>query len=282
MSGDRLLRLAETVELAALLDGPRSRFGWARMVFGDGRYRGERLRGWIAEQLDDLGVETFADLRLPGADKSDVRLRYRLIVTVTDVTNGRLGYLPWDYEFYGHDPDEQRVADAVRASASMPYLFQPSSIVASHSETNRSAAPPPAGTRCLLVDGGVLSNFPLAVLDDQDAVDPGGERVDRIGVQILPSFPLAEGSRLFPTPRTFGLRGLRMAELLVGTMIAGRDQRRVGDPASNEQIIRVDTGPASMLDFSFRDQRRTELVESGRRAAATFIERHRSTTPVAT
>ncbi len=37
----------------------------------------------------------------------------------------RLVQLPWHYGDYGLDPDEQRVVDAVRASASIPFFFEP-------------------------------------------------------------------------------------------------------------------------------------------------------------
>ena len=51
--------------------------------------------------------------------------RYALLVTASDVSRKRLVRLPWDYALYGLDPDEQEVADAVRASTSIPFFFEP-------------------------------------------------------------------------------------------------------------------------------------------------------------
>ena len=70
------------------------------------------------------------------------------MVTATDITRGRLLRLPWDYARLGLDPDEQLVADAVRASISIPLFFEPVKL----------------GDRTL-VDGGVLSNFPIEIFD---------------------------------------------------------------------------------------------------------------------
>ena len=106
--------------------------------------------------LGDLGVTTFGDLRTddPGDDGS-VHTRYRLTVTATDVSRRRLVYFPWQYDEYGRDPDEQLVVDAVRASASIPYFFEPVSLSG------------PRGTSTL-VDGGLVSNYPISMFDRTD------------------------------------------------------------------------------------------------------------------
>jgi NTE family protein len=90
---------------------------WA-ILQGNGVYKGDYVRDFVAAQLKSLGVETFGDLRLDDDQVPEDR-RYRLVVTATDVTRGQLVRLPWDYRgVYGLDPDEQPVADAVRASMS--------------------------------------------------------------------------------------------------------------------------------------------------------------------
>ena len=96
------------------------------VLSGDGIYRGDALRDWVAERLAELR----ASRRSPTWRSTDRDLppeqRYRLVVTVADVTLGQLIRLPWDYErVYGLDPDEQSVADAVRASTAIPFFFQP-------------------------------------------------------------------------------------------------------------------------------------------------------------
>ena len=98
----------------------------ASLLFEKGIYEGSYLRAFMDEQLKALGVETFGDLRVddPGASPGDAK-GYRLVVMTSDVTRARLVRLPWDYETYGLDPDTQRVADAVRASMSIPFFYEP-------------------------------------------------------------------------------------------------------------------------------------------------------------
>ncbi|MGH2943621.1 MAG: patatin-like phospholipase family protein, partial [Solirubrobacteraceae bacterium] len=75
-----------------------------------GAYEGDYLHGFVRDELQRLGVRTFADLRRSD-DGDDPNLsaqrRYRLVVTATDVTRGRLLRLPWDYGALGLKADEQ-------------------------------------------------------------------------------------------------------------------------------------------------------------------------------
>src|SRR5262249_32780115 len=94
------------------------------LLLDDGLYRGDYARGWVADGLALLGVHTFGDLALDDPQLPPEQ-RYKLVVTCADVTLGRLIRLPWDYRsVYGLDPDKQPVADAVRASMSIPLLFR--------------------------------------------------------------------------------------------------------------------------------------------------------------
>ena len=75
-----------------------------------GLYPGDYLAEWLTPILqDDLGVRTFADLKItleedPGMSLPESR-RYRLVVHTSDITRGELARLPWDYNYYGHDRD---------------------------------------------------------------------------------------------------------------------------------------------------------------------------------
>ena len=91
-----------------------------------GMYEGARLHDWLHGVLADLGVHTFADLREDDPDSSlPPAHAYRLVVLASDLSRRRLVRLPWDYPDYGLDPDEMAVSDAVRASASIPFFFEP-------------------------------------------------------------------------------------------------------------------------------------------------------------
>jgi Predicted esterase of the alpha-beta hydrolase superfamily len=156
----------EVKELALQLDyhkftdpGPSSVFRCSahRWRCCGGRHLQGRLRTRLGPQpAENLGVRTFGDLAIRD-DSLPAEQRYKLVVTVADVTTGQLVRLPWDYRrVYGLDPDEQSVADAVRASMAIPFFFRP---VMLQSTT---------GLTSTLVDGGILSNFPIDSLDRAD------------------------------------------------------------------------------------------------------------------
>lgn len=121
----------------------------AELLVHRGIYKGDYFHGWIESQLKAIGVETFGQLRISDEDDPQSALpeerRYRLVALASDVTRGQLVYLPWDCKDYGIDPDEVRVADAVRASMSIPFFFQPFNL---------------PNTKSTWVDGGMLENFP--------------------------------------------------------------------------------------------------------------------------
>ena len=98
----------------------------------------------------------------------------------SDISLGQLVRLPWDCRaHYGIDPDELRVVDAVRASMSIPFFFQ-----AGDADRGRITR------RSTLVDGGMLSNFPIECFDrpdNQSAVaDLRCEALRRPGAQQKP------------------------------------------------------------------------------------------------
>ena len=122
--------------------------------------------------------------------------RWKLVVITADVSDGRLVRLPWDYPLYGLDPDEQSVAAAVRASASIPFFFEPVRLRT------------PSGGTAVLVDGGLLSDFPVDTFDR-----PHGERPQ---AELLPKARLKHAMVL---GRAFPLRHCIENALLLGARL---------------------------------------------------------------
>jgi NTE family protein len=99
----------------------------AALLFSHGLHKGNTLKTWIASILEQQGVTTFADLKLHETWARDLppEQRYKLVVIVADIGRGRLLRLPWDYHLLGLNPNTQFVADAIRASASIPFFYEP-------------------------------------------------------------------------------------------------------------------------------------------------------------
>jgi NTE family protein len=225
-----------------------------------GAFAGDWLRGWLREELDALGVQKFGDLRREDTGDDPALAtpdhRYRLVVMATDVTNGRLLRLPWDYDRFGLDPDEQFVADAVRMSLSIPFYFEPCRL---RNEKTRKAA--------TIVDGGVLSNFSIEIFDRTDGVEP---RWPTFGVRLLPDLPAGLGD-LVPF---FGLPMLptvRLLEQVVATALVGRDQTHLERPGVRDRTMTVDTSGTAITEFGIGDEERAKLIERGRTAARDFL-----------
>lgn len=254
--GDELHALMDDLDYEAFADpGLLDRFGvpgkLASVVLQQGIYEGDALRDWIAARLDERGVRTFADLRLPDDPDGDLPAEraYRLVVTASDLGRGRLVRLPWDYPDYGLDPDEQLVADAVRASTSIPFYYEPVRMRGGR------------GYEHVLVDGGMLSNFPVDTFDRTDGRRP---RWPTLGIKLSARPDSAQ--RPEPIGNTF-----EFSKALVTTMIGFHDQLHLDDPCVVARTIFVDTMKVRATDFDLDDATARALHDNGRAAAERFL-----------
>ncbi|BCO37651.1 phospholipase [Mycobacterium heckeshornense] len=221
-----------------------------------GLYRGDFAHDWVRSELKNLGVTTFGDLAFDD-DYLIPERRYRLVVTVADVTTGQLVRLPWDYRrVYGLDPDEQPVADAVRASMAIPFYFRPVTLTGAD------------GRKSTLVDGGVLSSFPIDSFDRPDRSPP---RWPTFGITVMPNLP--EGNdQVIPALGVLRLLGPpSLLERLITTILVGRDQAYLNQPWVDARTIRVDSTEVNFLDFGISRQDAEALFDKGYEAAHAFI-----------
>jgi NTE family protein len=232
----------------------------AGLLRRSGAYAGDYIRRFVADELAALGVETFGDLRRSDPHDDPERepyQRYKLVVMATDVTRGRLLRLPWDYHLLNLDPDEQLVADAVRASMSIPLYFEPVHL--------RDGA---SGEETTLVDGGVLSNYPIEIFDRTDAVTP---RWPTLGVKVIPDLP-AHDADLFPNIALPALPPVHLLEQVVATAIVGHDQTYLERPCVARRTINVDTSAIGVVEFDASAETRDAVVRNGMAAAQSFLE----------
>lgn len=257
--GDRLESMMIDTDFAEFLDeGVAGRlFGelgnGLDMLFHEGMHRGAVLHRWISSTLAEAGVRTWGDLRLPGSSKRDpVEHRYRLVVVVSDVSRGRMLRLPWDYgELLGMDPDPLPVADAIRASASIPFFFRPVRMTINPTLTD--------GRReIVLTDGGMLSNYPIDIFDDEPDHPT-------IGVKL--------SARLRATrpPWNEANTPVSLAQALVKTMTNAHDQLYVDEPSVCDRTVFVETSGVRTTDFHVTEDVKRGLFTNGARSATSFL-----------
>lgn len=224
-----------------------------------GIYRGDYLRTWLTDQLTTYGAYgktgTFADLAYQDPDPEHHPLpperQFRLIVATSDISQGRLRYLPWDYRDFGREPGAEPVADAVRTSMSIPFFYRPV----------RWTTKDGRGT--WFVDGGMLSNFPISVFDAPPGVMP---RWPTFGI-MLGSRPEARQGTSHPVkgPLSLGLALLR-------TMMGFYDQMHIAEDGAIDRTIFIDTGNVRTTQFDLSDADRDMLYRNGRQAAQHFLD----------
>ena len=231
---------------------------WLNLLVHEGFYRGDYflqlMRTLLAEKLGKERV-TFADFVIPKEDCDSEeayvgKFRYRLHVVASNITRNELMILPQDVAKLGLDPDDFEVALAVRMSISIPYYFMPVRLPAKTDE----------GSKHWVVDGGLLSNFPIRYFDA-----PPGEPPP------WPTFGLLLWEPTAGQPRHERIRSLiSMTRAMVRTMNVAHDRKALED-ADLKRIVKIPTGRYSATDFDLTPADRSWLLDSGYRAAKEFI-----------
>ncbi len=227
-----------------MIDAPRKTFldasfrslpiiKWLMLYWSMGLYKGDALEKWLAESLAKKGIYTFKEIE-PGTLK----------IIVSDVTNNKLLVIPDDLPKHHIHPDSFSVAKAVRMSASIPYIFRPVKL-----------------KKNLIVDGGMLSNFPMWLFESKDSETPRERPV--------------LGIRLTPKEKTFEKRkidnSLEMFSALFDTMLNAHDLRYISRKIEKD-IIFISLKEGIAAEFDLPKEECIELVQTGKKTAETFFE----------
>ena len=234
------------------------------MLTDQGIYKGDvflnNMRRWLAAK----GVYTFADLRYtppPGfQDTGDERYRYKIQVVASDLTDRSFLVLPRDSYKLGIDPDDLEVALAVRMSMSIPIFFEPVRL-----------ENPKTGQVHTIVDGGVLSTYPIWLFDSEGVPD-----WPTFGLHLVASEP-SEQPPASPAPplsrmlsRMGNLEGLNFLASLYFTMKTAHDRQYI-EESNFARTIAIPTLGVSFIDFNLSRDAADALYESGRRSATEFL-----------
>lgn len=214
-----------------------------------GMHSGKYFLKWITELLSAKRVSTFGQLRNQG--ESDPKRQYKLQVIASDLSGRRMLVLPRDANQLGLDPDQLEVARAVRMSMSIPVFFEPV-VVDGHQ----------------IVDGGLLSNFPIWLFDTEPGTPPAFPTFGLLLVapnQTAPLLPAAPGA---PVKR---LRtDIDFFKAIAETMMEAHDRLYV-DQANYARTIPIPTLGVTTTEFHMPQDRAKALFQSGHDAAEQFL-----------
>jgi NTE family protein len=222
-----------------------------------GIYEGRFFHEWMAEKLAARKITRFGQLVDEQADLPENR--WRLKVIVSDVSCRRMLVLPQDAEHLGIEPEEMEIADAVRMSMSIPLFFEP--VVHRNRRT---------GEDHLIVDGGMLSNFPVWLFDCRDR-DP---RWPTFGLRLVepePRKPIGHrlpGAEHGTTPGSL----LDYLKSLAQTMMEAHDRLYL-ENATYARTIPIPTLGVGTTEFGITPERVRALYDSGHQAASDFLDR---------
>lgn len=219
------------------------RKGWTRLPFigslyellrYKGLYPGEEVELFIDQLLRKKGIRTFGDLP-----------KDKLRIIASDITGGRMMILPDDLHSYDLDPLDFSIAKAVRMSSAIPYFFQPASIMKGRNEH-------------FIVDGALLSNFPVWLFDvpDQPQWPTFG-------------FRLSDQTKIDQPNQISGLPSFTKA--LLATMLDAHDRIHV-DQAHAVRTIFIPTTGIRSTNFDLSPEVKNRLYEAGQNASRKFLQ----------
>ncbi|MFD2045982.1 patatin-like phospholipase family protein [Ornithinibacillus salinisoli] len=210
---------------------------WLLLYFQNGLYKGDKFENWLYIQLAKKNIYTFRD----------VPENY-LKVVVSDLTLGKLVVIPDDLErIYGINPNHFLISKAVRMSAGFPYFFMPKKL------------PGKTNEKSIMVDGGLLSNFPLWVFDQ----DQNKQRRPVLGVKLSDSTEMIQPRRI--------KNALEMLHALFSTMKQAHDARYVST-SEGKNIIFIPVKNVETTDFRISSESKKKLIDEGKQRTKIFLQ----------
>ncbi len=257
--GQDLERLVlQDMQFSRFADGRGGLLGetWELLHRG-GLHAGTYFLNWMRERLEAKGVTRFGDLRTDD-DTQDPSRRYRLQVIASDLSERRMLVLPRDADRLGVEPDELSVAEAVRMSMSIPIFFDPW----------RQRHP---GTQAVhtIVDGGLLSNFPVWLFDCPPDQPP---QWPTFGMLLVAPAQRDQRVAVDEQDRSadVSLSPLGYVSAMAHTMLEAHDRLYV-EQAEYARTIPIPTLGVNTTQFDIGAELKGRLYRSGHDAATAFL-----------
>lgn len=255
---------------------------WLAAYKANGLFKGDVFRLWVAKCLRtaEVPVNTLADLdalmtqQPPGlrldpdprrtADIKD--LQSSLALVAAEVTTETIAIFPRMASLYWADPSTINPAEFVRASMGIPFFFEPyrvSKIPMAGQPINEAwKATGYEGKipeEVAFVDGGIVSNFPIAVFHSKDQIPTHptfGVKLDR--------------------DRTSPRKTSNPAEMAAAIFDCSRhsldNDFLLKNPDYRHLVAFIDTLKINWLDFKMSPEDKTRLFVQGANEAVKFLD----------
>jgi NTE family protein len=215
----------------------------------------------LMEQLTPPEFKTFAGLRYGGhdaaAEADEERYRYKLQVVASDITAHRMLVLPQDikhFKEFDGDPDKLPVSHALRMSMSIPIFFEPYQL------TDKQ------GKKHYIVDGGLLSNFPIWLFDAPVGVDP---EWPTFGFKLISSDP-TDGLEPWPSDVVETNSVAQFFGSIWQTVFSALDKRYISE-RHWARTVPISDMSIPTTKFEITPEERDLLWDSGIKAATEFM-----------
>lgn len=260
----RLVKLLPVVEESAYKDDKQELQDLKRQIKAEEQARLLLPFFYVLAKLKFELQDNFFD----GAGSS---FNKEMAIVASDITNGIKIEFPGMHKMYWGDNFGISPAKYVRASMSVPIFFKPFEIGYDQSQkaaieaewlnlTGLNKRMAEENSKALLVDGGMLSNFPINVFQNVDSPVP---MKPTIGIR-LEYEDSAESNRV----KSFtGFLGA-----IVSTMRFFYDRDFISKHNIYSKTVRsIDTGKIHWLNFNLQDQEKIELFFRGALSASIFL-----------
>ena len=227
------------------------------LLLKKGIYKGNYIENWVDEALSyklklaNKRKVTFGDLINPEEkgmllNNKKYKRKYKLHIIATDISRGKMLILPEDIAEYGINPDKLQVSLAIRMSISLPYFFQP--VKLNDINTNKKS---------LIVDGGVLSNYPVWLFDVN-----GIPRWPTIGFKL-------GGNKEIREHKITNI--LNFTSSIIETMLEAQDDIHIRE-MDFLRTVKIDTLDIKTTDFNIESKKIIDLYNSGEACANEFLQ----------
>lgn len=219
-----------------------------------GFYKGDKFHGWIKsllEQKSRMKDPTFKDIY----DKFGITL----IITGCCLNKGTTYYFSHTNPKY----EDMSVALAVRISMSIPLFWKAVNLDGD-----------------IMVDGGVLDNYPIWVFDtitdditDDITDEPTkSKHPETLGFKLMTKHEHAGKTPMLPDDKIDGL--VSYFKALLGSMMVQIERGHIRDDYWKRTVC-IDTGDISSLHFNITQDEKNFLIEQGYESARAFFS-HRN------